>query len=54
VQILKLLLKSLAVALNAILIILALSLVKPDKHVSKILYCLLSLLVLGVHKQVSN
>jgi hypothetical protein len=53
-QVLKLFLKSPGVALNAVPVKLAFRLVKADKHISEVLYCLLPPLVLGVYKQVSN
>jgi hypothetical protein len=49
-QVLKLFLKSLEVALNAILVKLAFYLVKADKHILEVLHYLLPLLILSVHK----
>jgi hypothetical protein len=49
-QVLKLFLKLLEVALNAILVKLAFCLVKADKYILEVLYYLLPPLILGVYK----
>jgi hypothetical protein len=49
-QVLELFLKLLGVALNAVLVKLAFCLVKADKYILEVLYYLLPLLVLSVHK----
>jgi hypothetical protein len=53
-QVLELFLKLPGVTLNAVPVKLAFRLVKADKYISEVLYYLLPLLILGVHKQVSN